>query len=547
MSIKAQAAAKKPANQINRRIISECLERGYDNIGNFAEDFLDVEPHQGQRDWWDRKTNDGIIKSDAGEAALSCANRWGKSFAAGVKLLHHAFYQIRPDQYNFDTLGRPRPYKAVNVAMSLDQAMLAWNDAHRLATMAPRFRQFVVKVIGAPFPCITISNAPSGHDRILSDIWARSTAHRAKFLLGKTFNFLNYDEAAFDLDGESIMDAVLRMRMADQAGKIDLISSPNGKNWFWRFYQMGQTTDSYYFSRRGEVFENPNVSQDYIRRMMKSMSPTWVEQNIYGRFAEMATVFPAEAVMRCTVNQNYGHLLPIPMNYTVEYSTVGDGVNVEQLVEVKKSSKRFRYVVGVDLARKHDSTVAIVLQMGPPHKLVAYRELTNTSWTNIYDMVKNLAMSYGNCPVMVDSTGMGDAPLEALQKEPYNLDAEGYNFAGGSAKENLLIELQMAIQDTSVLFPHIPKLVDQLVYYEWEDKKLQTDYVMSLALANHAINEILLKESPETLESPDGMVFTVRRSASGLYVAGSDKLNIDFSPYGDDEEDEITRLAAALV
>jgi hypothetical protein len=559
VSIRTQIAAKRGPNQINRRGIAECIERGADDINAFAEDFLDTEGHIGQIRWWNRECEDGTRKMEAKESALACANRWGKTFSVGVKLLHSAFYQKRPDKYQFDAQGRFRPYRAINVAMSLDQSMLAWNEAYGLAMKSKRFQQFVVNVVGPPFPCLQLSNAPSGHDRIISEVWARSTAHKAKFLLGKSFNFLNYDEAAFDADGEYILDSVLRMRMADQAGVIDMTSSPNGKNWFYRFYQMGQSNDPFFFSRRGPVWENPHTDHEHIRRTMQKMSASWRQQNVEGNFADFTMIFPADAVMRCTASQDYAHLLPVSMGYDIEYLTQSGSQGDEVYATKVKSKKKHRYVIGVDLARKRDKTVVTVLQLGPPHRLVRIEEKGKTSWSEIYQFVTDIARAYGNAPGWADSTGIGDAPVEAMQSDPYNLNITGYNLAGGASKENLIVEAQTAIQDTAVLFPHIPELVDQLIYYEWQDKNLQTDYVFSLALAIHGANEILEKENPTILDSPDGMFYVTRRTESGLLVAGSrpvetkDTLYVphqydprrDFTP--DDDDDDALLLARAIL
>lgn len=59
---------------------------------------------------------------------------------------------------------------------------------------------------------------------------------------------------------------------------------------------------------------------------------------------------------------------------------------------------------------------------------------------------------------------------------------EGFTFTARS-KVDLLANLQVALEKREVQFPFIRELVDELQGYSFDDKALQTDCVMSLALA----------------------------------------------------------------
>ncbi len=49
------------------------------------------------------------------------------------------------------------------------------------------------------------------------------------------------------------------------------------------------------------------------------------------------------------------------------------------------------------------------------------------------------------------------------------------------------MELVVALEQEKIKFPHIPALLRELRQYRWDDKKLETDCVIALALAVHAL------------------------------------------------------------
>jgi hypothetical protein len=561
MTAKDLAKARKAPAQKNVATFTECLERGFDDISAFAQDFLDVDMHDGQRKWFNRERNDGTYKMEARESALSCSNRWGKTYSVGVKLLHRAFYQVRDEKFKYVGTGsnqRIRPYRAINIAMSLDQAMQAWTYASAVARNSPRFSQFVVNEIGMPFPRIEISNGKSGKDRIISEIWARSTAKKAKYLLGKSFNFCNYDEAAFDVDGAEILNMVLRARLWDEGGELDMTSSPNGKNWFYQFWLMGQSPDPRYYSRSGPIFENvnprtgvPNVDLDAIRATEPYMPEDHRRQNIYGEFADFKNVFPITDIYACYKEQEYAHLLPIPYAHAIDYVDTIDGFVA---AHTRLLDTPPRYVIGADLARKKDKTVVIVLQLGEDgaaHQLVSCDYLTRTTWAKVYDLITQKALTYGNCPVLVDSTGLLDVVLEELQRR--DLRVEGYNLAGqGKDKENLITKGVAAVQSRTVRFPHIDELVKQLTYYAWADKKLETDYVFAFCLAIEAADRANAGEG-RVIVTPDSELYIVEYGRYGPRIRGGNQgmpsraPARDAWPRDEDEDlDDFYDLAAAM-
>ena len=133
---------------------------------------------------------------------------------------------------------------------------------------------------------------------------------------------------------------------------------------------------------------------------------------------------------------------------------------------------------------------------------------------------------YGGCRALIDSTANSPA-LERLQDLGVNV--EGYNFAGGEQKTNLVLTGQEALQNTAVRFPHIPDLVNQLIYYEWTDKNLDTDYVFGFCLALEAA-----KNATNTgggITTTDSGIYVVRGSGENRYIIGDGLIPFDNEDY----------------
>ena len=140
---------------------------------------------------------------------------------------------------------------------------------------------------------------------------------------------------------------------------------------------------------------------------------------------------------------------------------------------------------GWDLAKSVDWTVGIGLDA---EKRVCRFERFQAPWQDTIRRIKRL------CQVrsMVDSTGVGDPVLEALQVGggPF----EGFKFSSTS-KQQLMEGLAVAIQHQEIRFPAGP-IVAELESYEYEYTRtgvrysapegLHDDCVCALALAVHA-------------------------------------------------------------
>lgn len=91
-------------------------------------------------------------------------------------------------------------------------------------------------------------------------------------LRGGTFDYLVLDECAFYTDGETVFWTILMPMITASGGDILLISTPNGKNWFYRAWLKGQKADDKYWqSWRMPAWESPYQDVELLQAIKESM------------------------------------------------------------------------------------------------------------------------------------------------------------------------------------------------------------------------------------------------------------------------------------
>jgi hypothetical protein len=272
----------------------------------------------------------------------------------------------------------------------------------------------------------------------------------------------------------------------------------------------------------GCALDNPyGIPSDEIIEMLLSGQPEVVAQTVFGRYVPSSgLVFSSRLILNLFKGQ--------PMARGAEYidEAVRDSYR-NTISHYGPSPTRFK--CGADLARKTDATVIYVidtlpLQRGGKARVVYHRSITRVPWEIVYSEIGRAAWMF-DAECLVDSTGAGDVVLSELQSRSYcpvhhrtnlhytrcrdsddrpmggceasdyhRIDVQGFEFSTRS-KVQLLTHLAQSLGhgyddgERSKPFgllecPQIPKLRVQLAGYQWDDKKLETDEVMGLALGS---------------------------------------------------------------
>lgn len=368
----------------------------------FASSFLHLEPHPGQKRW--------LQRSIGSENALVTGNRWGKSQIQAVKLLHRAVFQIRPTERDIDGY-----YRCANVSVTQDQAGIILAKIVDLINRSKPMTALLKTIRQTPFPHIILKNG--------SEIWARSSHNRGEYLLGHDFDYINFDEAAYEPFGEWVVDGVIKLRLADRDGVLDFSSTPNGLNWFYKRCGVIRK-EKRGFVMHGSTFENSHLARNYLDDLKRGLSASRFAQHLQGRFTSFeGRLFPEEIINRCLIGASES------------FSEQG-------------IPKGF-YIHGWDLARKVTHTVGVTIDASEqPFRIVEIARMQR-EWPQTIQAIKDRHNKYGGITI-IDSTGLGDVVLAELA----DIGAVGFNFGGGN-RDLLLANLERAIFAGEIVWPHL--------------------------------------------------------------------------------------------
>jgi hypothetical protein len=396
--------------------------------------------HPGQRRW--------LTGSTRRENVLVTGNRWGKSFVSAVKLLHHAIY--RPRALAYDRAGR---YRAVTASITQDQANIIFDTVVRLARESAWLEPLIDSITRTPFPRLKFSNGAL--------IEARSTQNRGEYLLGNDYDLFVFDEVAFESDPEYVVEEVILMRLADREGRLDLVSTPNGKNWFYRRTRelLELRRDGY--AQSGDSRENDFISKKFLEERVKYFSETRLLQNIQGQFVDAGGEILRGAYIDRALAQyeaNAGHAGDHPPSY----------------------------ISGWDLARKQTATVGITIAVtGGCATVIALERFCNLDWPIIIEKIRQRQRLYPG-RLVVDATGLGDVIVQELDQ----YKQQAVIFTPQSKAEMLTnVELFHAKEQLAYQRWELPDgpgktwaFEDELRDARWDDNN-RCDSLMALALA----------------------------------------------------------------
>ena len=147
--------------------------------------------------------------------------------------------------------------------------------------------------------------------------------------------------------------------------------------------------------------------------------------------------------------------------------------------------------MSVDLAKHQDFTVCYIADQNT--KTVVYQDRFNQiDWGFQKTRILNLYQKYECKEAIIDSTGVGDAIFDDLQRAGMNV--RSFKFTG-TTKNPLIQNLSVAIDNQAISFYPFPELISELEIFGYEVSKMgairynapdgyHDDCVISLALIN---------------------------------------------------------------
>lgn len=289
------------------------------------------------------------------------------------------------------------------------------------------------------------------------------TADNPVGILGEAFDAVIVDEAARipeDVWSESILPT-----LADREGVAMLISTPRGRNWFWREWLKGTNGAEGYHSWQAPSSANPSPR---IKRA-----------------AEQAR----ERVSDRTYRQEW----------LAEFIDDGGGVfrGVRALADAEKHERAqdgHQYVIGVDWGRSYDATVFCVMD-ATTRSMAMLDRMTETAYNLQTGRLRGLWERFDRCPIIAEANSMGGPLIEQLSREGLRVKA----FTTTNAtKAQIIDDLALAFERQTIRILNDALLIGELEAYESErtpsgmvrysaPEGLHDDTVMALALAYSGI------------------------------------------------------------
>jgi len=370
------------------------------------------------------KSQEKVLNESSRFNVLDCGRRWGKSVLGG-NLLIETSLDAHPAGYFTPT------YK-----------LLEGTYREILNNVEPLVKrkhdnQFIELETGGIIDFWTLDNPFAGRSR--------------------KYKRVVVDEASF---AKSLWDSwnnSIRPTLTDLIGDAWFMSTPRGKNDFYKIYMRGVSGEANWKSWQMPTSTNPYINLQELEDARRDLPEIAFNQEYMAIFSDnAANPFGGDHIAR----------------------------------SIKPLSSLPPVVFGIDLAKSHDWTVVIGLDQNGD---ICFFERWQSDWSQTRRRIISIV---GYMPAFIDSTGVGDPIAEDIQKEcPL---VESFHFTTTS-KQQIMEGLAHAIQNNKI------GIIDGIIREELDSFEyiygrtgvkysapsgLHDDCVCSLALAYHKFNNV---------------------------------------------------------
>ncbi|MEM4709859.1 MAG: terminase family protein [Candidatus Diapherotrites archaeon] len=395
-------------------------------------DLLGYKPHQGQR-----LIHDAIDKYR--HVVGLFGRRAGKSFAATYETIYQA---LQPE----DHTGKP-PLVYI-VSDTYNHSKKIFNPLSNI------FSRDLKAVLEQVYQKDQIIKLKTG-----AEIHAKSAENTAS-LTGDDVSFVLVDESGFvsDLAIERLYPSI-----TNRLGKFLAIGTPDSNNWFRSYFYKGLEGNEDWISFQLPSNINPKFPKREWERLQRETPEQTFRKYYLAEFLDdESSTFSNEAINNL---------------FEAELS--------EQPYDSTK-----RYVAGIDLAKTNDFTVVTVLDVTKePFQVVKIERWNKLSWEATAERIAKVLSQYG-AKGLVDTTGVGNAVFEMIQRHYLNVEAFVFT---QKTKQDLIERLVLAMEQSRIKsFIHNALKAELSVFKTVQTSNgtkftapngLHDDMVISLALA----------------------------------------------------------------
>lgn len=269
------------------------------------------------------------------------------------------------------------------------------------------------------------------------------------------------DEAAFC--SNTLWEYELRPMLMESKGHADILSSTNGRNWFWDVYRRGlDPQQPQWCSWHYTCYDNPLLDREEIEDIRRNTPERVFRQEYLAEFLE-----DGGAVIR----------------------------NISAcLIQEPQRNAVGKVVFGVDLGRHNDYTVIIAMDSDTKRVLEIDR-FTEIGWELQLGRIKAMADRWHPTQILMEEN-FNDSFVERAHAE--RLPVHAFRTTNAS-KQQVINALALAFEQAAIGIPDDPVLISELQAYTMERLPSgmfrysapaggHDDTVIALALAWHALN-----------------------------------------------------------
>ena len=381
---------------------------------------------------------------DKRNISIAAGVRFGKSALAGYLAFKHLLcdnQRIWIVSLSYDMAQKVFAY--VNQFAGIYDKRLLRNSSNRPP------QRFEIPEVNSFLECKSIENVSS--------------------LLGEELDLVIFDEAA--RFPSEIYERYIAARLSSRRGKLISISTPFGKNWFYRNHLQAdakfnfKTIDNPTWALTEEQLKLPEEERKKVQLEEWDKLRKSLPEQIFKQEYEAAFMDDAASVFR----------------------GVRSCIDDNCLEDVRNGHS---YILGVDLGRVEDYTVITVMDR-TENKVVYWDRFNKIDYVFQKARITSVAQRYNFAKIIIDSTTLGSPIKEDLERDGNHID--DFKFSMKSKKE-LVEKLSICLEQQLISIPNNPVLLEELEsfgYHVTESRNIvysapkgfHDDAVYSLALA----------------------------------------------------------------
>jgi phage terminase large subunit-like protein len=282
-------------------------------------------------------------------------------------------------------------------------------------------------------------------------------------LRGEGLDFVVMDECAFM--SEAAWTEAIRPALSDRQGGALFISTPKGRNFFWRLWTRGEEEDDPNWKNwRFPTSDNPYIPQTEIDAAQANLPERIFQQE-----------------------------------YLAEFLEDGGGIfrrvrAAATATERETAEEDHEYILGVDWGKFEDFTVITVLD-ATTNEVVAVDRFNQIDYRFQLGRLDNLVVRFDPSQIVAESNSMGEPLIEQLLERGYPVQPF---LTTNASKKEAVEALALAFERGDIRIPDRPILINELQAFEATrlpsgmlryaaPEGLHDDCVLSLCMAWHGV------------------------------------------------------------